>query len=207
MKHDDQTHRVLFKGHRSIALVWSMLLLFIAQFATAQNRWSLEVRTGPSFATRDLGDAHLGVGFGFEGTIAHRITPQHLYGYAGWGWNQFSADRSFAGNEVQFEETGYTFGLQFIHPFGLSKLNFMLLVGGVANHIEVENKDGDLIADSGHGLGWQAGGGLAVPLGDHFLLMPSLRYRSLSKDIEVNEVKTAVDLDYIATSISLAWLF
>ena len=181
-------------------------LLATASPLTAQSRWALELRSGASVATQNLGDADLGVGLGFEGTAAYRFMP-HLSAYAGWGWNQFAADRSFAGTDIQFEETGYTFGLQFIHPFGASKLHFLLQAGGVANHIEVENKDGDIIADSGHGLGWQVGAGLAIPLGERWRLTPSVRYRALSREIELNDVTTTADLNYFDAGVGISWLF
>ena len=103
-------------------LAMGILLLVNIQVMSAQSRWSVELRGGADFATQDLGDASLKTGFGFEGTAAYRFMP-HLSGYAGWGWNQFSADRSFAGTDMQFEETGYTFGLRFLHPIGASKLH------------------------------------------------------------------------------------
>ncbi len=46
-----------------------------------------------------------------------------------------------------------------------------------------------------------------IPLGDHFRITPSIRYRSLSRDIEINEVKTAADLNYISAGVGFAWLF
>ena len=106
-----------------------------------------------------------------------------------------------------FEETGYTLGLQFIYPFEKEKLGYLLEFGGILNHIEVENNNGDIIADSGHGLGWQAGFGLTIPLGERFSLMPAVRYRALSRNIEIGETKTAVDLNYVSGGIGLSWTF
>lgn len=187
-------------------LAWGLFLLLNMPFISAQSRWSVELRGGANFATKDLSDATLNTGFGFEGTAAFRFMP-HLSAYGGWGWNQFSADKSFAGADIQFEETGYTFGLRFLHPFGASKLHYLVEGGGVANHIEIENKDGDIIADTGHGLGWQIGAGLGIPLSDRFRITPSIRYRSLSREFEINEVKTAVDLNYLSAGLGFAWLF
>lgn len=183
-----------------------LFLLLNIQVMSAQNRWSVELRGGANFATRDLGDASLGTGFGFEGTAAYRFMP-HVSVYAGWGWNQFSADQSFAGTDMQFEETGYTFGLRLLHPFGQSKLQYLVEGGGIFNHIEVENKAGDIIADSKHGLGWQLGAGLGIPLGNRFQITPSVRYRSLSRDLEINEVKTTVDLNYLSVGLGFALTF
>lgn len=184
----------------------ALSILFAAHPAEAQNRWSLQFRSGAAVATEDLGDAEIGTGFGFEGTVSYRFLP-HLATYAGWGWTMFSADQSFAGPDVGFEETGYTFGLEFIHPLGKSGIGYLLRVGGILNHIEVENDDGDIIGDSGHGLGWQFGTGLAIPLSDRWSMLPSVRYRSLSRSIEFAGVNTDVDLSYVSAGVGISWSF
>ena len=116
-------------------------------------------------------------------------------------------DQSFAGTDASFEETGYTFGLQFIHPIGESDVSFLVRAGGTYNHIEVENKDGEIIIDSGHGLGWQAEAGLKIHMSENFSLLPSVRYRSLSRDIEINNTNTSVDLNYVSVGVGLSWSF
>jgi hypothetical protein len=88
-----------------------------------------------------------------------------------------------------------------MHPLGAASLDYFVRAGGVYNHIEIENESGDITADSGHGLGWQAGAGVAVPLGAKWRLMPGLRYQSLSRDIDVGPTTTDVDLTYIALEI------
>lgn len=185
------------------------LLAFFALYQTeaqAQNRWGAEFRSGVDFATKDIADADLKTGFGFEGAIAYRFMP-HLAAYAGWSWNHFAVDQSFAGTDASFEETGYTFGLQFIHPIGESEISFLVRAGGTYNHIEIENKDGDIIIDSGHGLGWQAEAGFMIPLIENFSVLPSVRYRSLSRDIEITSITTPVDLNYFSVGIGLSWSF
>jgi len=172
----------------------------------AQNKWSLEFRPGVDYATTDISNADLGIGFGLEGTIAYRFMP-HLAAYAGWSYNNFAVDQSFAGTDASFEETGYTFGFQFIHPIGESTLSYLVRVGGTYNHIEIENNDGDIIIDSGHGLGWQAEAGLVIPLSERFSLLPSVRYRSLNRDIKIENVSTSVDLNYLSVGVGLSWSF
>ncbi len=105
------------KSLKKSVLVFVVLLMNGAIFA--QENWSAELRPGINFATQDLGNAELKTGFGFEATIGYRFMP-HLGAYVGWGWNQFKSDNaSFAGTgDTDFEETGYTFGLQFVHPLG-----------------------------------------------------------------------------------------
>ena len=193
---------------RSILTVVA-LLAFFALYQTetqAQNRWGAEFRSGVDFATKDIADADLGLGFGAEFTIAYRFLP-HLAAYAGWSYNNFAVDQSFAGADASFEETGYTFGLQFIHPIGKSDISFLVRAGGTYNHIEIENKEGKIIIDSGHGLGWQAEAGFMIHLSENFSLLPSVRYRSLSRDIDINNVSTSVDLNYVSAGVGLSWSF
>jgi opacity protein-like surface antigen len=135
---------------------------------------------------------------------------EHLGAYAGWGWNQFkSEDSSFAGSgDTDFEETGYTFGLQFIHPIGNSdNLSYLFRAGGIYNHIEVENDAGDITADSGHGLGWEIGAGVQVDLGSNWNLRPQVGYRSLSRDIDIGNTSTDVDLNYISLGVGISKSF
>ena len=174
--------------------------------AQTNNRWSLEFRPGVDYATMDISNADLGLGYGLEGTIAYRFMP-HLAAYAGWSWNHFAVDESFAGPDASFEETGYSFGFQFIHPIGESTLSYLVRVGGTYNHIEIENNDGDIIIDSGHGLGWQAEAGLMIPLSDKFSLLPSVRYRSLYREFEIENINTSVDLNYFSVGVGLSWSF
>jgi Outer membrane protein beta-barrel domain len=183
------------------------IVLITASFnAIAQKKFSFEIRPGINFATKDLGDASLKTGFGFEGAFAYKFMP-HLAAYAGWSWNKFSADKSFAGNNVDFEETGYCFGLKFIHPLPNSNISYMIKAGGTYNHIETENSAGKIINDTGHGFGWQLGTGLAVPLGKRWQLIPEVRYRSLARDIKIGDGSTSVDLNYISGGIGLSFAF
>ncbi len=193
---------------RSILTIITLLAFFVLYQteAQAQNRWGAEFRSGVDFATKDIEDADLKTGFGFEGAIAYRLMP-HLAAYVGWSWNHFEVDQSFAGIDASFEETGYTFGLQFIHPIGKSDICYLFRAGGTYNHIEIENKEGEIIIDSGHGLGWQAEAGFMIHLSENFSLLPSVRYRSLSRDIDINNVSTSIDLNYVSVGVGLSWAF
>jgi opacity protein-like surface antigen len=185
-----------------------IFILLITNTSFAQDKWSAELRPGINFATSDLGDAKLKTGFGFEVAVGYKFMPQ-LGGYVGWGYNNFQTDSSsFAGSgDIDFDETGYTFGLQFIHPIGESSVSYLIRAGGIYNHIEVENNDGDNIGDSGHGLGWEIGAGIKVDLGSNWNLRPQLGYRALSRDIEIGNTTTDVDLNYISFGVGIAKMF
>ncbi|PQJ26964.1 hypothetical protein BSZ35_18780 [Salinibacter sp. 10B] len=183
------------------------LLLLISTPTVAQDRFGVELRVGPEFATQDLGNANLNTGFGSEVVFSYRFLS-HLGAYGGWGYGRMSADgNSFAGTDIDVEETGYTFGLQFIHPIRTSRYGYFLRAGGIYNHIEVENTDGDITADSGHGFGWQIGAGPVITLGQNWQLMPGLRYRSLSRDIEIGGLNTDVDLTYFTAGVGIMRTF
>ncbi|MPR31866.1 outer membrane beta-barrel protein [Salmonirosea aquatica] len=184
----------------------AFILTTFSLMAQAQNRWSIEFRPGVNFATKKLADADLKTGFGAGAIISYRFLP-HLGLYTGWSWNRFNASQSFAGVETDFEETGYNYGLQFIHPIGDSRINYLIRAGGLWNHIEVEATDGNLVADSGHGFGWQAELGLAMLLDDHWRVQPGVRYRSLARDLSVGSVSNAVDLKYISVGLGIVRTF
>ncbi len=102
-------------GNVIAAMVVIAVLMGTSQSVLAQDRWSFEFRPGVNFPTKELGDAELNTGFGLEGTFAYRFMP-NVGVYGGWSWNRFSSDNSFAGTDIDFEETGYTMGLQYIRP-------------------------------------------------------------------------------------------
>lgn len=191
---------------KSLVIFLTTTLLLVTQSLMAQGRFAIELRPGLSFATQELGDADLKTGFGFEGALSYRFTNV-MGAYAGWGWNRFSADQSFAGAEADFEETGYLFGVQFNPTVGDGAFGLYLRAGAIVNHIEVENKAGEITADSGHGLGFQLGAGLDIGLGSNWLLRPGVKYQALSRDLEIENIKTPVDLTYFSIGVAIAKTF
>jgi opacity protein-like surface antigen len=187
-------------------VIFFSALILITTNASAQSRWSFEIRPGINFATKDPGGVKLNTGFGAEGTLNFRLMP-HLSAYAGWSWNRFSYDQSPVNSKIDLEETGYNFGLRFMHPIEGSRLSYLIKGGGTYNHIETENSEGNLLHDSGHGLGWQLGFGLAIPVSTKINLVPELRYRSLSRDIMINNVVKPADLNYISAGMGISFNF
>lgn len=185
-----------------IHLLITIMTLF-ALNATAQNnesRWAFELSTGASYATADIGDANLNAGPAIEGTFYYRFM-EHTGIYLGWGWKKFGVDHSFAGNNMDFEETGYTYGLQFKHPLAQTGLSYVVRAGGNYSHVEIENNDGDIVSNTGHGLGWQAAGGIELPLGRSWTLIPSLKYSSLSRDFGSGADEFNSKLNTVSTQI------
>jgi len=191
------------------AVVLTVLLITFFFFANAQEtqqRFGFELSSGASFATSKPGEAELNPGVGFEGIFHYRFM-EYTGIYGGWGWNRFGADNSFAGNDVCFEETGYVFGLQFKRPFGKSAISYYFRAGGLYNHIEVENTNGDITHDSGHGLGWQLAGGIDIRLGETWSLTPGVKFNSLSSDVENEGVNVPLDLNYLQLRVGVVRKF
>ncbi len=196
---------------RRLRVKFCVLFIFFlsASISIAQDKWTVEFRPNLNFVTKDLGSADLNTGFGTEVAVGYRFM-EHLGAYAGWGWNKFKSDNAsfISTGDADFEVTGYTFGLQFIHPIGTSeKWSYLIRVGGIYNHIEVEDDAGDVVADSGHGLGWELGAGMQLDLGSNWNLRPQIGYRWLSRELDLSNTSTNVDLNYISFGLGIAKSF
>jgi opacity protein-like surface antigen len=185
-----------------IAFVMFAILSLNGIAQESEKRFGFELGSGASFATRQLAGTNLKTGFGFEGIFHYRFMP-HLGVYGGWGWNKLAANYSFAGSDVCFEETGYVFGLQFKHPIGSLPLSYYLRAGGLYNHIEVENADGDIIGDTGHGFGFQLAAGVDYSLGKNWSLTPGVKFNSLSRDLEMGGTTTKLNLNYVSVRVGI----
>lgn len=184
----------------TLTLLAMLTLSGIAQ--ESEKRFGFELSSGASVATSKPGDAGLNTGVGIEGIFHYRFMP-YTGLYAGWGWNRFSSENSFAGMNADFEETGYVFGLQFKHPIGSLPLSYYVRAAGLYNHIEIENEAGDITYDSGHGMGWQLAGGLDVNLGKNWSLTPGIKFNSLSRDIDFEGADEQMDFNYLSFRVGI----
>jgi hypothetical protein len=187
------------------AYIAGVCLLTPSAFVTAQDGWDITLRPAVNFPVKEFGGSKLVMGVGLEGAFSYRFfTNFNLY--IGYSWNGFFSDESFAGPKVSFQETGYSAGLQFIQPIGESDFSYFVGAGAILNHIEAENEAGSLIGDSKHGVGWQAGTGLMFPIAN-FMLVPSLRYRALSRKLPIDNSVYPVDLNYVSVGLGVTWAF
>ena len=199
-------------NHFSANRAWmtGMLIMMLIGFSHdgwSQRSWGLEVRPGVNFPTSDLTtNTSLKTGFGVEGTVSYNFMT-NLGVYGGWSWNRFSSDQSFAGPSMDFEETGYTYGLQYFMPIGSSDSRLFFKGGGLWNHIEVENSNGELIDDTGHGFGWQLEAGISLPLSDRWNIQPGIRYRSLSRDFSAGNTSFEANLNYLSLGVGIVRSF
>lgn len=177
-----------------------------AQTGDRAPRWSLEVTADGAIPLARLGGAELTTGGGLGANVQFRLRP-HLQAYAGWEWHRFTADSLTPPATLDVEETGYTFGLRFAHPFrgetmhepsGRGVPGYWLRAGGLYNHLELEDAAGNLVTDSKHGLGWEVGAGIQWPVTRRLALTPGLRVRWLPRELTLNGVTRDVTLNYLS---------
>jgi Outer membrane protein beta-barrel domain len=189
-----------------IGVVLTCIGVFASAWSSAQEGWHGEVSTDIAFPTKKLAGADLDVGAGFNGTIAYGFTPK--FGtYIGWGWHLFHAGSALTGFDVDAKETGYSLGVQWRDRFGNSAIGYRVRAGVTINRIEIENDAGDIVADSKHGVGFEVGAALIVPLDGAWELTPGITYRSLSRDMTIANQKRDVDLRYVAVGVGIVRRF
>lgn len=188
-----------------LSFIFVLLSLSLSTKVYSQGKWVAEFKPGLNFP---ISDEEIKTGYGFGLSLGYNFMP-HLGAYAGWGWNQFKwEDDQSNAIEIDLEETGYNFGLQFIHPFSnSSNISYLVRFGGIYNHIEIEDNNGDISEDSGHGLGWEAGAGLELGLGMKWFLRPQIGYRSLTREMRIGPLSRDFDLQYLSLQVGIAKKF
>lgn len=184
-------------------------LALITSGPLAAQDLTLDLRVAAVMPTSDLADADLETGLGFGATLAVRVMP-HLHLYGGWDWVHFTnAGNSFVGEDRDIEETGYTIGLRFEHPFGVaSRAMYRLEAGGTYKHVEIEDATGEIVADTEHGLGYEAGAGVLLPLGQGtWRLAATVRYRALDRDFVIGDDTRAGQLRYVGLELGVSRRF
>jgi hypothetical protein len=185
------------------------LSLLIAGATLAQEnekRFGIEINGDVSIVSSDLAGTSLNTGLGFE-TLLHYRFIKFTSVYGGWGWNHFNANESFAGPDIDFEQTGYILGLQFKYPATSSPVSFFVRTGLLYSHIELENNAGEIISDTGHGAGFQVAGGIEASLGNNWSLVPGLKFNSLSGETELGGVNYQLDHRYVSARIGIVKRF
>jgi hypothetical protein len=198
-------------------LVLSVLFLSVLQLQAQKNEtctnheapletFSLEFNGGGSIATNTLSGSRLNPGFGFEASFLWNFMP-HTGVYAGWGWNRFGSEQSFIGNGACFEETGYVLGLQFKHPIKSENILWFLRAGMLYNHIEVENAEGVIVADTGHGSGFQIAGGVDFHVGNGWSIAPGIKFNSLNRVLDYEQDNQQLKYRYVSLRVGFVKSF
>lgn len=193
----------MYKGLPLAAALVLMASPLSGQDTGSSPRWSFDLQPGAAIPVSEVEGDELGVGFGFGGSFAYRFLD-HLSLYAGWDWHRFAPDELLGVQDLDVEETGYVFGLRFDHPFSGevgSGASYRLRAGVTLAHIELEDADGEITDDSGHGAGFEVGVGAMFPLGGSWRIGPELRYRSLGREVDVGSGPVDVDLNYLALDV------
>jgi hypothetical protein len=188
----------------TLALLSALSLMGSSQDKSKNT--GFEFTAGLSMATSEIESGSLRNGVGYE-VIFHYTFMQHLGTYAGWGWNTFSSETSFACGEMDFDETGYVLGLQFKHPIDGLTASYYFRVGGLYNHIEIENTKGDIVYDTKHGFGLQFATGIDIPLNSSWSFTTGVKYNRLPKEIDFEETSGKMNFNYLSVRLGLLWMF
>jgi len=189
-----------------LSIVLAVLISVGALAQENEKRFGVELNGDVSFVSSDLAGGSLNTGLGFEAILQYRFMPFTSV-YGGWGYSHFNANESFAGSDVDFEQTGYILGLQFKHPIGNSPVSYFARAGALYCHIETENNSGDIISDTGHGIGWQAAAGIEVALGKNWSLAPGLKYNWLSGETDFGGSTYQLDHRTVSARIGIVKRF
>lgn len=190
---------------RRLTIAMSVLTAVSVSSGFAQSTFSMELNGGAALPTQDLGTTKLAPGFGLGFTANVRVMP-HLHLYAGWDYHRFVTDEPLVGSDYDLNDTGYAFGAKFQHPFA-DRLEGWVRAGGLFNHIELEDSEGEIVSDTGHELGWEAGAGLSVVVTPRLAIMPGTRFRTYASTLTVGQNNIDVDLSYITAELRFAFKF
>lgn len=181
------------------------LLALLPLALTAQGeekRGGFEVNGGLSLATYAPGDVITNIGAGGEALFHYRVT-KHLGLYGGWGYNAFRNDYEPAGHSCDFEETGYIIGLQYKRQMETSNVSVFVRGGYQYKHIEIEDPSGELLFDTTHGPGWQAGFGIDIPLAEKWSLLPELKFSALPERRGLSTADPLPDRNYCSVRLGI----
>lgn len=188
----------------AITLITALTFTSVAQ--ESEKRFGIELNGDISIVSSGLIGTNLNTGLGFETLLQYRFMPfTSIYG--GWGYSHFNADESFAGSDIDFEQTGYILGLQLKRSISDSPISYFVRAGLLYSHIETENNAGEIISDTGHGVGFQVAGGIEVSLGKNWSLAPGLKFNSLSGETELEGVSYDLEHRYVSVSMGLVKRF
>ncbi len=167
-----------------------------------EKRGGLEINGGLSLSSILPGESIANTGAGAELLLHYRVT-QHFGIYGGWGYNVFRNIYPPAGHRCNFEETGYTIGIQYKRQIEFSNSSLFVRAGYQYKHIEIEEPSGELLFDTTHGPGWQAGCGIDIPLTRRWSMVSEVRFNYLRERAGHSPAFPVPDKDYFSLRLGL----
>jgi opacity protein-like surface antigen len=167
--------------HAAVLLA-GILLATTGASAHAQNHaLSLEGRAGVTLAVRDFG-AGARSGLALDGTLAYQVFPS-LSAYAGLSRDNFGCPKRAApGDGCDANSEGFEVGAR-AQLTGV-RLTPWARGGVIYHHLErrMSPQGFPIAARSALALGYEIGGGIAVPITPSVALTPGIRYRAYGAD-------------------------
>ncbi|MBW3571499.1 MAG: porin family protein [Gemmatimonadetes bacterium] len=176
------------------------------QTVSAQTpQFALEVRGGYAIPTGDWNeDDTFENGFGFGANVMAMVTPQ-IGVYAGWETFEFKVDEDEEGVEADATDAGFRAGVTVNVPLAQSpNLTPFVELGVLYNTLEISASAGGASIDveSDASLGFEAGLGVAVALGQRLSVVPMVRYRR--HEVEFEDFSDESDtIEYVVVGIGL----
>lgn len=192
---------------RITVLAATAALVATAQSVSAQTpQFALEVRGGYAIPTGDWNeDDTFENGFGFGANAIAMVTPQ-IGVYAGWESFQFNVDEDEEGVEADATDVGFRAGAMFNVPLAQSpNLTPFVEAGVLYNKLEISaSGDGASVEiDSESSIGFEAGVGVAVALGERLSVVPMVRYRQHQVEFEDIDAEDSEDISYVVVGVGL----
>jgi hypothetical protein len=186
-------------------LYWIAFILFFTIGLNAQNKLSFDIRGSYSIPTEDLGQVELDNGINIEVNLGYTIiTNASIFGGVEYG---IFEDSRLPDDVIDFREMGILLGLEYNYPLQENTFSFVLRGGGIYNQVLIENNDGDKIHDTDYGLGWFATTGIDFNILNGIHLIPTVKFKSLTRDYLTYEGIESADLRYVSIGIGVRKIF
>lgn len=182
-----------------------VILLSSLVFGQDQNKskFSLEFNPGVSSHLNKIDNSGSDIGVGFEGILHYQIDSDFGV-FVGWGWNRFNIEKTFAGTNNPYEETGYIIGAQYKLTLKNSNYKLFFRAAALYNHIEIENSDGQIAYNTGHGLGFQAAAGIEIPVGYGWSINPGVKFNLLNRNLDLAGISKEISYNYISLRVGIS---
>jgi hypothetical protein len=186
-------------------LFWIAFILFFTKGLNAQNRISFDLRGSYSIPTEELGQVELDNGINMEANLGYRfITNASIFGGFEYGIFQ---DSRLPEDVIDYREMGILLGLEYNYPLLDNTISFVLRGGGMYNQVLIKNNDGDNIHDTDYGLGWFATTGIDFNISNGIHLIPTVKFKSLTRDYLSYEGIESADLRYVSIGLGVRKIF